>query len=136
VRPDGRHLLPISHSAPSMGTSPPRQGGPTKAAMSRTRHDHPDDEEDDDWDESDGYDAETDYDPDDPETYPPGLYADDERALVPCPHCRAEIDEEAEQCPRCGLFLSREDAPPQGKSAVWIVLMVLALLAALAMVLG
>ena len=58
----------------------------------------------------------------------------DERALVPCPHCKAEIDEEAEQCPRCGMFLSREDAPPQAKSAVWIVLMVLALLAALAMV--
>jgi hypothetical protein len=92
--------------------------------MPRT-HD-PDDEPD-----GDEYDAETDYDPDDPETYPAGVYADDERAVVPCPHCRAEIDEEAEQCPKCGMYISSEDAPPRRKSAVWIVVMVLALLAAL-----
>ncbi len=100
--------------------------------MARTRHDDPDD----DSGEYDEYDAETDYDPDDPETYPAGLYADDERAVVPCPHCRAEIDEEAEQCPKCGMYLSREDAPREGKSITWIVLMVLAFLAALSWVLG
>jgi len=70
--------------------------------VARTRHEEPDDD-------GDEYDAETDYDPDDPETYPAGLYADDERAVVPCPHCRAEIDEEAEQCPKCGMFISKED---------------------------
>ena len=96
--------------------------------MPRT-HDDPDDE-------GDEYDAETDYDPDDPETYPPGLYVDDERAVVPCPHCRAEIDEEAEQCPKCGMFISEEDSPREGKSGAWVVLMALALLAALAMMLG
>ncbi|QJW95008.1 zinc ribbon domain-containing protein [Frigoriglobus tundricola] len=97
--------------------------------MARTRHDDPDDD-------SDEYDAETDYDPDDPETYPAGLYADEERAVVPCPHCRAEIDEEAQQCPKCGMYLSREDAPREGKSAAWIVMMALAFLAALAWALG
>jgi hypothetical protein len=99
--------------------------------VARTRHDEPDDDGDD-------YDAEYDYDPDDPETYPAGLYVDDERALVPCPHCRAEIDEESEQCPKCGMYLSLEDGgqPRERKSAAWIILMALALLAALAWVIG
>src|SRR3954471_6111614 len=98
--------------------------------MSRTRYDEPDD------DDGGDYDAETDYDPDDPETYPRGLYVDDDRAVVPCPHCRAEIDEESEQCPKCGMYLTKEDAPRQAKSGVWVVLMALALFAALAMMLG
>jgi hypothetical protein len=93
------------------------------------------DSEDGDEPDGDDYDAETDYDPDDPETYPAGLYVDNERAVVPCPHCKAEIDEESEQCPKCGTFISREDAPREGKSAVWVVLVVLALLAVLVMML-
>ena len=97
--------------------------------MPRTRHEEPEDEDD-----GDDYDAETDYDPDDPETYPAGLYVDDEPALVPCPHCRAEIDEDSEQCPKCGMYLSREDAPG-GRTSVWVILMALALLAALALAL-
>jgi hypothetical protein len=100
--------------------------------MARTRYDDEPDEEPD----GDDYDAETDYDPDDPETYPEGVYVDDERAVVPCPHCRAEIDEEAEQCPKCGTFLSREDAPPRAKSSGWVIVMALALLAALVWMLG
>lgn len=99
--------------------------------MARTRAEEPD--EDDSGDE---YDAEFDDDPDDPETYPAGLYADDERAAVPCPHCRAEIDEEAEQCPKCGMFLSREDAPPERKSLGWAFLMLFALVAALILARG
>src|SRR5215210_8726605 len=97
--------------------------------MPRTRYDEPED------DEGDDYDAETDYDPDDPETYPAGLYVDDERALVPCPHCRAEIDDESEQCPKCGMYISREDASGEGRSPVWVILMALALLAAIALAL-
>src|SRR5262245_2367399 len=98
--------------------------------MPRTRHDEPDEEGD--------YDAEKDYDPEDPETYPAGLYVDNERALVPCPHCRAEIDEESEQCPKCGMYISKEDEaqPRAKKSWVWIVLMILALLVALWWALG
>jgi hypothetical protein len=98
--------------------------------VARTRTDEPDDDE-----EGDDYDAETDYDPDDPETYPAGVYVDDERALVPCPHCRAEIDEESEQCPKCGMFISKEDAPSGGKSSVWVILLTLALLAAIVLAL-
>jgi hypothetical protein len=102
--------------------------------MARTRYDDPEDEDEPDGDD---YDAERDYDPNDPETYPAGLYVDNERALIPCPHCRAEIDEESEQCPKCGMYLTREEvAPAQGKSTVWIILMALALLATLAWVFG
>lgn len=99
--------------------------------MPRTHDDHPEDEED-----GDDYDAETDYDPDNPETYPAGLYVDNDRALIPCPHCRAEIDEESEQCPKCRMYLTKEDTPREGKSVAWIILMALALLAALAWVFG
>jgi hypothetical protein len=95
----------------------------------RTRHDEPD-EEPDDW--SDGYDAYRDYDPDDPETYPEGVYADDDGdPSIACPYCREEIAEEAVQCPHCGNYLSREDTPAgSSKSRAWVVVMVLALLAA------
>lgn len=97
--------------------------------MARTRYDDPDDEADD-WDESDEYDAERDYDPDDSETYPDGLYDDEGPATVPCPYCRAEIIEDAEQCPRCGKYITDEDAPRPSRGSFWVILMILALLAA------
>jgi hypothetical protein len=91
--------------------------------VARTRRDEPDDEDD--------------YDPDDPETYPSGVYADDDGpATVPCPHCKAEILEDSEQCPRCGNYISKEDVPREGKTGPWVMLMVLALLAAALMVLA
>ena len=34
---------------------------------------------------------------------------DDE--TVPCPHCRKSVYEDAERCPNCGNYLSREDRP-------------------------
>jgi predicted nucleic acid-binding Zn ribbon protein len=48
---------------------------------------------------------------------------------VECPYCRAEVIEDAEQCPRCGKYLSREDAPPPSRGGAWMILVVLALLA-------
>lgn len=30
---------------------------------------------------------------------------------APCPHCRAEIYDDAERCPACGMYLSIDDAP-------------------------
>ena len=103
--------------------------------MPRHPRDDPDDE--DDFDPSGEYDADRDYDPDDPETYPAGLYADDGPPGVPCPYCREEIAEDAERCPHCGNYLSKEDAPPgERKGGVWVLLMVLALLAALALAVG
>jgi len=34
---------------------------------------------------------------------------DDADATEPCPGCGEPIDEDAQQCPDCGLFLTRED---------------------------
>jgi uncharacterized paraquat-inducible protein A len=50
---------------------------------------------------------------------------DDEDATIPCPHCRREIHEESERCPRCGAYLSKEDAPPSRKPW-WFILGVIA----------
>jgi hypothetical protein len=95
------------------------------------------DNDDEEPDDGDDYDAETDYDPDDPDTYPEGVYVhSDERSVVPCPYCRAEMDEESEQCPTCGTFVSREDAPAQPRSAVFGVLLLLALGSVLFMAVG
>lgn len=96
--------------------------------MPRTRRDEEDDEEED-WNDGD------DYDSDDPETYPAGLYDDDGPATVPCPHCRAEILEDSERCPRCGEYISGEDAPTKMSNTAWAVL-VLMLVAVVLTVLG
>jgi hypothetical protein len=103
--------------------------------VARTRHDEPDEDDPDDWDESDEYDAARDYDPDDPETYPQGLYDDDGPPTIPCPHCGAEVLEESERCPRCESYLSQEDAPPV-RGGTWVIVMLLAVLAAVILVAG
>jgi hypothetical protein len=46
--------------------------------------------------------------------------SDDEDATVPCPHCGADVYDDAEQCPTCGQYLSHIDAPAAGRSW-WIV---------------
>ena len=101
--------------------------------MPRTRNPEPNDDDPDDWD--DEYDAERDYDPDDPETYPEGLYVDNSPPTVPCPYCRAEIIEDSEQCPRCGNYLTGEDAPSR-RGGAWVILIIGALLAAAILVAG
>jgi hypothetical protein len=98
------------------------------------RHTDPE-EDDEDWDDPDEYDAYRDYDPDESETYPEGLYDDDGPPLVPCPHCRQGILEESEQCPHCGMYVTKEE-PGGTRSRAWIVLMVLALFATALMLLG
>src|SRR6478736_3835273 len=55
------------------------------------------------WDEDDELD-DHEY-PDDEE----GDDEDDE--TIPCPHCREPVYEDAERCPSCGQYLSREDMP-------------------------
>jgi hypothetical protein len=36
---------------------------------------------------------------------------DDGDETAPCPYCRRAVYDDAEQCPYCGNYLSREDAP-------------------------
>jgi hypothetical protein len=72
--------------------------------------------DDDDLDESD-FPDESDMDrDDDPET-------------VPCPYCGEGISEEAEVCPHCRNFISREDAPR--RVPLWVILAMAAGAAAL-----
>jgi hypothetical protein len=45
---------------------------------------------------------------------------EDKDPTVPCPYCHREILEEAERCPYCESYISREDAPAARKPW-WIV---------------
>ena len=46
----------------------------------------------------------------DPE--PSDIDDDDDAETIPCPYCGKDVYEQAELCPHCGSYLSREDAPP------------------------
>jgi predicted nucleic acid-binding Zn ribbon protein len=74
-----------------------------------------------DWDDEDA-DLHESEDPDHPDA---GEDEDDEE--VPCPYCRQPVYEDAERCPGCGAYLSREDAPRRHRW--WLVIGVLLCLA-------
>lgn len=65
-----------------------------------------------------------DHEDDDPDWDDDG---DDDEWTVPCPHCRAEIHEDAPRCPACGNWISREDRPPARKPW-WVIVGVIACL--------
>jgi hypothetical protein len=44
---------------------------------------------------------------------------DDDAETIPCPYCRRPVYEEAEQCPYCSNYISREDAPLRQRP--WVV---------------
>jgi hypothetical protein len=46
---------------------------------------------------------------------------------VPCPYCGAAVHEEAERCPHCENYISREDAP--SSVPLWVKLTALVCLA-------
>jgi hypothetical protein len=50
------------------------------------------------WGEDDEWDEEEDED-------------DDQDVTEPCPHCGRPVYDDAERCPWCGSYLSREDEP-------------------------
>jgi RNA polymerase subunit RPABC4/transcription elongation factor Spt4 len=70
---------------------------------------------------------------DDPENPDPSdMDQDDYTITVRCPHCRKFIDEEAEQCPRCGMYLTTDDKPGKSAFSIWVkIAIVLALVAIL-----
>ena len=49
-------------------------------------------------------------------------YSEDEDDTIPCPYCREPVYEDAVQCPACGNYISREDAP--SRTPMWIVITV------------
>lgn len=55
---------------------------------------------------------------------------DEDETTAPCPYCHAPVYDDAERCPSCGRYLSKEDAPRAPKPW-WIVLGALAALAAM-----
>ncbi len=76
----------------------------------------------------------TDDEPEDEEDDDVG--ADDDEPTLPCPYCRREILEDAERCPYCGSYISREDAPPARKPWWLIIGVVIALYAVYRWTLG
>lgn len=64
------------------------------------------DESDDEWE---------DPGPDEPDE------DEDDDHCVPCPYCSRSIHEDAERCPHCESYISREDARPVRKP-VWIII--------------
>ena len=46
---------------------------------------------------------------------------DEDDNTVPCPHCKKDVYDGAEQCPYCGQYISEEDKPRESKP-VWIVI--------------
>jgi RNA polymerase subunit RPABC4/transcription elongation factor Spt4 len=53
---------------------------------------------------------------------PSDMDQDDYTVMSRCPNCKKMIDEQSEVCPRCGYFISVEDAPQ--KSSLWIVILI------------
>jgi hypothetical protein len=48
---------------------------------------------------------------------------EDDDTTMPCPYCGAAVYDDAERCPSCENYLSREDAP--SRHSWWFVLGVL-----------
>ncbi len=58
---------------------------------------------------------------DDPENPDPSdMDKDDYVITVRCPGCKKFIDEEAEQCPRCGIYITAEEAPAERRFPWWV----------------
>lgn len=61
--------------------------------------------------------------------------SDEDDETVPCPHCREPVYEDAEQCPACGAYLSREDLP--WRRPIWLIVgVILGLIVVLGWVAG
>ena len=45
----------------------------------------------------------------------------DDDETIPCPHCKKDIYDGAEQCPYCGNYISEEDSPREAKP-LWLVI--------------
>lgn len=55
---------------------------------------------------------------------------------VTCPHCGAEVYEDAVQCPECGNYLTFSGSPLAGWPVVWLLLGLLGIVATVLAVAG
>ena len=55
---------------------------------------------------------------------------EDSDETVPCPYCEELVYDDAERCPSCGQYLSRQDAPT--RRPWWVILGVVLCLAVVA----
>jgi hypothetical protein len=55
----------------------------------------------------------------------------DEEETMPCPYCGRAIYDDAERCPYCENYISREDAP--SRHPLWLIIGVLICLAIVAL---
>jgi endogenous inhibitor of DNA gyrase (YacG/DUF329 family) len=55
----------------------------------------------------------------------------DDTDTVPCPQCGRDVYEDAERCPSCGLYLTREEGPLR-QSWTFRILAIICLIVALA----
>jgi hypothetical protein len=77
-----------------------------------------------DFDDDDDFDG--DFDDDFEDDLESSDASDD--VTAPCPFCGEAIYDDAERCPACGKYLSREDAPA-GQQPLWVVVGVIVCLA-------
>ena len=78
-------------------------------------------DEDDNWWKR-GAAPDADFDDNDAEDY------GEDESTIPCPHCGADVFDDAEQCPSCGEWLVGERRPTTGRKG-WFFLFGLVLVA-------
>jgi len=61
---------------------------------------------------------------------------DDLSETLPCPHCGAEVYEDAVQCPVCGAYITHRNTVFTGRPVWWILLGLLGILATIAVLAG
>ena len=73
-------------------------------------------------------DEEVDDDHEDPDSLDQDAEDDPDAMTVPCPHCGADVFDEADVCPRCGNFILHEDQRNKHRP-VWLMIAVIVCLA-------
>jgi predicted nucleic acid-binding Zn ribbon protein len=93
----------------------------------RTTFDHEDPP--DDWEDDYGAGEDAEYDPE-ADWSPGDEFLPGEAAEIDCPHCGAIVTEDHQRCPKCDMFITKEDDPETrgGQGLTWIVIVAVALI--------
>lgn len=62
--------------------------------------------------------------------FPDEDFDDASTETVPCPHCGAQVYEDAVRCPTCGTYITHDTGVWSGRPLWWIVLGLIGVLAA------